>query len=326
MLVASALAVSTGSSGCKKQPALRLTYEVDVASAYDRAMGVGQIMDTSRKVVAQRIGPGGSIATHGQLLTIDLASLQADELRALKQVLAPSGRLSFQSVDDAASAGLFGSINDAPDDQGITVETETVPDGLDASGARRSSRSSFARMTCRPPKYPNEAPDACLVRFRMWIGSLHPPGGRVVSVQAVRPCIPGTDPPRLEHCWRTLVLNERADLTQDDVTDAAIGQNTEAGNGYYVALTFSPSGAARFEALTGANVNRRFAIVIDDIIDSAPVIRTKIGGGRATVTMGSGDPEQQLLDARKLRLVLLSGALPAPLRLVSEESLRAGGR
>jgi preprotein translocase subunit SecD len=85
-------------------------------------------------------------------------------------------------------------------------------------------------------------------------------------------------------------------------------------------LTFSPAGAERFEEVTGANVGRRFAIILDDVIDSAPVIKTKIGGGRASITMGAGDPEKQLQDARKLELVLRSGALPAPIT-PSNESL-----
>jgi len=78
--------------------------------------------------------------------------------------------------------------------------------------------------------------------------------------------------------------------------------------------------ADRFEEVTGANVQRRFAIILDDEIDSAPVIRTKIGGGRASITLGAGDPEQQLQQARQLELVLRSGALPAPIN-PSNESL-----
>ncbi len=72
--------------------------------------------------------------------------------------------------------------------------------------------------------------------------------------------------------------------------------------------------------MTGANVNRRFAIILDEIVDSAPVIRTKIGGGRASITMGAGDPEKQLHDANQLVRVLKSGALPAPIT-PSNESL-----
>jgi preprotein translocase subunit SecD len=72
--------------------------------------------------------------------------------------------------------------------------------------------------------------------------------------------------------------------------------------------------------VTGANVQRRFAIILDDVIDSAPVIKSKIAGGHASITLGAGDPEEQLSKARKLELVLRSGALPAPIS-PSNESL-----
>jgi preprotein translocase subunit SecD len=86
----------------------------------------------------------------------------------------------------------------------------------------------------------------------------------------------------------------------------------------YVAITFSPAGADRFEQITGDNINRRFAIILDDAINSAPVIRSKIGGGRASITMGAGDQDQQLKSAEKLEMVLRSGALPAPIQLSNE--------
>ena len=120
--------------------------------------------------------------------------------------------------------------------------------------------------------------------------------------------------------WRTLYLVSRAELTGDAVADARVGRETDLGS-YYVTVTLSPAGARRFEELTAANVHRRLAIVIDGVVESAPVIASKIAGGKATITMGAGEPEQQLADARQLELALRSGALPAPVRLESEEKL-----
>src|SRR4029077_18709741 len=113
-------------------------------------------------------------------------------------------------------------------------------------------------------------------------------------------------------------------VTGDYITDAAVAQDTQSGAGvgnYYVAVTFSPAGADRFEAVTGANVQRHFAIILDDVIDSAPVIRTKIGGGRASITVGAGDPENQLRKAPQLELVVRSGALPAPIVPSNEQRI-----
>jgi preprotein translocase subunit SecD len=44
--------------------------------------------------------------------------------------------------------------------------------------------------------------------------------------------------------------------------------------------------------------------VVDGRIESAPMIRTKIGGGHLTITMGRGDPERQLADAKRLERAL----------------------
>jgi preprotein translocase subunit SecD len=64
-----------------------------------------------------------------------------------------------------------------------------------------------------------------------------------------------------------------------------------------------------------------------DIVESAPLIKQRISGGHASVTMGAGDaPEKQLHDAQELELVLRRGAYPAPLRLVSREAIHPAVR
>jgi preprotein translocase subunit SecD len=83
----------------------------------------------------------------------------------------------------------------------------------------------------------------------------------------------------------------------------------------YVALEFKPAGGRKFAQITGDNVGKRFAIVLDRQARSAPVIREKIGGGRASIEMGAGDPYQIQQDATILSLVLRTGALPAPVSI-----------
>jgi preprotein translocase subunit SecD len=91
--------------------------------------------------------------------------------------------------------------------------------------------------------------------------------------------------------------------------------------GWHVALTFTDQGGRIFGQITSANVRRRFAIILDGRIESAPVILGPIPGGHASITLGSGDPEVQLRDARKLELVLRSGALPAPISPSNEQRI-----
>ncbi|MBI4518637.1 MAG: protein translocase subunit SecD [Deltaproteobacteria bacterium] len=84
----------------------------------------------------------------------------------------------------------------------------------------------------------------------------------------------------------------------------------------YVEVDLNARGAKIFEDVTGANVGRRLAIMLDGVVQSAPVIQERIGGGRARIT-GSFD----FKEARDLALVLRTGALPAPVHAAEERTV-----
>jgi preprotein translocase subunit SecD len=109
------------------------------------------------------------------------------------------------------------------------------------------------------------------------------------------------------------VLKDQVILTGDDINDASVQWNQMGDS--YVALEFKPAGGRNFAQITAENVGKRFAIVLDRQVRSAPVIREKIGGGRASIEMGAGDPYQIQQDAAILSLVLRTGALPAPVSI-----------
>jgi preprotein translocase subunit SecD len=110
-----------------------------------------------------------------------------------------------------------------------------------------------------------------------------------------------------------LVVKDEVVLTGDDINDADVNMNQY--NEPYVSLSFKPRGARIFSEVTGQNVGKRFAIVLDDEMRSAPVIREKIAGGMASIEMGGGGYQEQLADASVLSLVLRTGALPAPVTI-----------
>jgi len=112
---------------------------------------------------------------------------------------------------------------------------------------------------------------------------------------------------------RTVVVRDRVVLTGDDVNDAHTAMNQY--NEPYVALEFKPRGGKIFCDITSENVGRRFAIVLDKKVRSAPVIREAICGGRASIEMGVQDYQQALGEASVLALVLRTGALPAPVTI-----------
>jgi len=127
------------------------------------------------------------------------------------------------------------------------------------------------------------------------------------------------------------ILKDRVVLSGDDVNDASVGM--DQFNDPYTALEFKPAGGQIFCKVTGENVGKRFAIVLDRKVRSSPVIREKICGGRASISMGAGDYNQLMGEAQVLALVLRTGALPAPVSIgearivgaqLGEDSIAAG--
>lgn len=113
------------------------------------------------------------------------------------------------------------------------------------------------------------------------------------------------------------LLFSKADVTGDDLDDAQVQINPE-NQQPNVAFSLNPRGADAFDKVTAANVGNRFAIVLDNIIHSAPVIQTRIGGGRGQITLGQGDGEKLMREAKDLAIVLRAGALPAQLDFLEE--------
>jgi len=83
-----------------------------------------------------------------------------------------------------------------------------------------------------------------------------------------------------------------------------------------VALEFDKKGAEIFEKITEKNVGKRLAIFIDGKLISSPQIKEKISGGKAVI-----EGDFSLEYAKKLAQNLAAGALPVPIKLVSEKSI-----
>lgn len=108
-----------------------------------------------------------------------------------------------------------------------------------------------------------------------------------------------------------ILLKKQAVLTGELLTDARVKIGGEFGHEPYVAIEFNSEGARIFDRITGENVNRRLAIILDNMVYSAPVIRDRISGGKASITGGFSMDE-----AKDLAIVLRAGALPAPVKVV----------
>ena len=112
-----------------------------------------------------------------------------------------------------------------------------------------------------------------------------------------------------------IAVYDRVDVDGGDLTDARAGTDQQTGQ-WVVNFTFNSVGARRFADVTRSNVGRRFAIVLDNKVISAPVIREPILGGRGQI---SGN--FTAASASDLALLLRAGALPAPLTVIEENSI-----
>ncbi|MDD5687088.1 MAG: protein translocase subunit SecD [Elusimicrobia bacterium] len=111
------------------------------------------------------------------------------------------------------------------------------------------------------------------------------------------------------------LVTTSAQITGAFLTDAKV----KIGGQYnmpYVGIDFNKDGAKIFSAVTEANIEKRLAIVLDGVVQSAPVIRSRIPDGHAIIE-GSFTADE----ASGLAIVLRAGALPAPVRVIENRTI-----
>jgi preprotein translocase subunit SecD len=114
------------------------------------------------------------------------------------------------------------------------------------------------------------------------------------------------------------VIEKRVVVSGEDLTDAQPGFDQRNGEPI-VSFKFNNNGARRFAQITQENVGKPFAIVLDNEVISAPVIREPILGGSGQI---SGNFTVQA--ANDLAILLRAGALPAPLQIIEERTVGPG--
>jgi preprotein translocase subunit SecD len=117
---------------------------------------------------------------------------------------------------------------------------------------------------------------------------------------------------------QTYVIEKRVLVAGEDLTDAQPGFDQRTSEPI-VTFKFNINGARRFAQVTQENVGRPFAIVLDNEVISAPVIREPILGGSGQIS-GSFTVQQ----ANDLAILLRAGALPAPLQVIEQRVVGAG--
>jgi protein-export membrane protein SecD len=121
--------------------------------------------------------------------------------------------------------------------------------------------------------------------------------------------------PSLERTGGAILLKELPVVDGQDLVDAQPSFD-QRDNGWVISFRFNQSGARKFGAFTRDHVNQPFAIVLDDRVISAPVIREPILGGSGQISGGF-----TAQTAGDLSISLRSGALPAKLTIVEERTV-----
>jgi len=111
------------------------------------------------------------------------------------------------------------------------------------------------------------------------------------------------------------LLKDRTLLTGEYLTNAEVRIDTQY-NRPYVSLSFDDRGGKLFEKITGENVKKRLAIVLDGNVYSAPVIQDRISGGNAII-----EGQFTMDEAKDLAVVLRAGSLPAPVQILEERTV-----
>ncbi|MEO6696283.1 MAG: protein translocase subunit SecD [Ignavibacteria bacterium] len=110
-------------------------------------------------------------------------------------------------------------------------------------------------------------------------------------------------------------VKKDAEMTGKVVTNARSNIDP-TNNTPVVSMEMDSEGSSDWARITGANINKRIAIVLDNVVYSAPVVRSKITGGNSQI-----EGMANVQEAKLLEIVLKAGALPAPVQIIEERSI-----
>ncbi len=274
-----------------------------------RDSAVRQGVETIRNRVDKLAVSEPTIIRKGSDIVVELPGLRPEDFERVKNLIGRTAQLEFKMVDDGSE--YMKKLTT------LATEKKTEFPGIEIGNDGWQEKDSGQPHS---DVYLRDKDRGELERF---IASLSAddqvPSDHEIGYEQVQARdednAAASDKDRL---WRTYYLKRRAELTGEYLTDAEVNWDPQTGRPE-VSITFDRKGADLFEKASGANIGRKMAIILDEKVNSAPVIESRIGGGKARITMGGfGDPFQVQQEAKDLVAVLRTGALPAPLKKTFE--------
>lgn len=282
-----------------------------------------EAVEKSIETVERRINEFGvaepNISRRGESeLVIQLPGVKEEEFGAAKEKLAQTGQLRFQIVDRAGAGQFFQGLESRIPQPG------NWPDGLDKSLESLGHKTVLSGGTIRSTNreildyvYEGQVDKEHLIGVEeIFVDpgdpSLSPIGSlsqqQEDSINRLREYDPDAD---IVKGYQLSYLFSREGMSGENVIDAYIGR--DQFNRPVVQMQFDQSDADEFYEMTKKFTNELMAIMIDEIVFSAPRIKEPIPGGRVQIELSSVGG-QALKEAAALVAVLKSGALQAPLR------------
>lgn len=264
----------------------------------------------SRRVVVELPGVDDEERVRGLLrgtarLEFRLMAEPADLTRALQRVI------EFYESSEPDSVGVD-SLDDAAAEPDTTFDINALLEG-DESGSGNEFLDVFQPIGQEVIFGSAAVQDTARVNdllSRPELRELLPPG-----VELMYTASPAGTTANGTEIFYLLGVRDTAELTGDVVTDARVEFDPYT-NVPEVSMTMNSEGARTWARLTGANVGKSVAVVLDNVVYSYPVIQERISGGRTNIN-GLDSREE----ASDIVTVLKSGALPAPVEIVQERTV-----
>lgn len=313
--------------GLDLQGGMHLVLEVDTDKAVEGTVGrlTQEIRDALK---SERLRYTRLDRVEGNVIVLSIPSTEDEKVNAVLDGEFPELRMIATSREnDAVTLRM-----DLPEKEVEGIKTMAVAQALE------TIRNRIDQFGVSEPDIRNQGENRILIqlpgirdtqRAKELIGRTAQLEFKLLDeVNTPQDYVDKTPPPGTELLWQIdrdpntrreiktpFLVKKNAVLTGAYLTDARVQIDSQY-NEPYVSINFDRKGARIFEKISGENVRKRLAIVLDDKVYSAPVIQERISGGEARIT-GNFTAEE----ARDLAIVLRAGALPAPVKVMEERTV-----
>ncbi len=247
-------------------------------------------LDQARKRLRQ-VGPGMELTENNQLLTLTMTETQVRERQ--NSVMEQAMEIVRRRLDET---GLSEPSIQRQGENRILVQAP----GFSETTELKKVLGQTAKMT-----FHLLSPEVATVNPK------ERPGPGIILVPGDERDLSG-EGQRLYY-----LVKKRVEVSGENLVDAQ--PTVDQNNRNVVSFRFDAVGARKFGNVTRRNVNKPFAIVLDGVVITAPVIQEPILGGNGQIS-GTFTPQE----SKRLALLLRSGALPVPLQIIEERTVGPG--